>query len=332
MVSGNDILICICYILRYAANTKGDPTMQAREIYVKTMPFCLAKLMLGAITVAISAVVLAILMGLAWLFGSDGVTAIMLIVWLASLGVIRFLLMHYVGYLVKAGHIAVITEAVVTGRIPDDQVVYGKRMVTERFATSNVYFVVDKLVAGAVKQLQRSLEKVGNAFSFIPGMPALVKVGKLFIDISLGYVDECCLGYTFHKRDQSAFKSAADGVAIYAQNWKKLLGDAVKTTAIVIALLIAITLVSFVALGLLCKLFGLPGYLGFLFACLVALAVKFAFIDSCILVRMMVSYMEVAPSTVLEFDLYGKLCAVSSKFKELYEKGKSEKNSSESFS
>ena len=297
--------------------------MQAGEIYAKTMPFCLAKLMLGALTVTISAAILAVLMGLAWLFGAAGITVILLIVWLATTGIVRFVLMHYIGYLVKAGHVAVIAEAVVTGRVPDNQVAYGKRMVSEKFITSNVYFTVDKLVAGAVRQLQSSLQSVGNAFAFIPGMETLVKVGKLFIDISLGYVDECCLGYSFYKRDQGAFKSAADGVVVYAQNWEKLLGNAAKTTAVVIALLLAITFVVFALLGLLCKLFGLPAYLAFLLACLIALAVKFAFIDSYILVKMLVAFMEVAPSTVLEADLYGELCAVSPKFRELYEKGRS---------
>ena len=51
---------------------------------------------------------------------------------------------------------------------------------------------------------------------------------------------------------------------------------------------------------------------------------KFAFIDSYIMIRMMSAYMEMAPSTVITFDLYSKLCGLSSKFKELFEKGKQE--------
>jgi hypothetical protein len=298
--------------------------MRAGEIFAKTMPFCMARLMLGLLTIAISAVILAVLMAIAWLFTADGVTGILLLVWLAATGFVRFLLMHYVGYLVKAGHVAVIAEAVVTGQIPADQVAYGKRMVTERFASANVYFAVDKLVGGAVRELQSYLQRAGNALDVIPGMAALVKVGKLFLEISLGYVDECCLGYTFYKRGQGAYKSAADGVMVYAQNWKKLFSVAAKTTLVVVVLLCAVTLVAFVVLGLLCKLFGLPGYIAFLVACLIAYAVKFAFIDSYVLVNMMVMYMEVAPTTEIAFDLYGELCAVSSKFAELYEKGKSE--------
>jgi hypothetical protein len=55
-----------------------------------------------------------------------------------------------------------------------------------------------------------------------------------------------------------------------------------------------------------------------------ALAVKFAFIDSFILVRTMVAYMGVAPETVITLDIYGKQSGISSKFKELWGKGREE--------
>ena len=42
------------------------------------------------------------------------------------------------------------------------------------------------------------------------------------------------------------------------------------------------------------------------------------------MVKMMVSYMEVAPSTQITFDLYEKLCKLSSKFKSLFNKGQEE--------
>ena len=298
--------------------------MKAGEIYTKTMPFVWAKLMLGLATVLISAVLFGILMGLAWLFNSEGVTGIMILIWLAATGTIRFIIMHYIGYMVKAGHIAVIAEAATTGRVPNNQVAYGKQMVTERFATSNVYFALDKLVAGAVKQIQKGIGKLGNALDFIPGMGTLTGLAQFFIDLSLGYIDECCLGYTFYKKEQGPFKSAADGVAVYAQNWKTLLTDAAKTMVMVILSLIVITLILFVALGLLFRLFAWPGGVAFIIALMIAFAIKFSFIDSFILTRTMTAYMGVAPSTVITFDLYGNLCKLSSRFKELFDKGQNE--------
>lgn len=203
--------------------------MKAKDLFLKTMPFVWEKLLLGVATVIISGVLLALFLGIGFLFDSSGVVLIMFGIWIVSVGIVRFLIMHYLGYLIKAGHIAVLTEAVTTGQIPEDQVNYGKKQVLERFATSNVYFLVDKLLSGAVKQIQNGIGKLGDTLSFIPGMAAIASLAKLFVELSLGYIDECCLGYTFYKKEQGAFKSAADGVAIYAQNWKALLGKAAKT-------------------------------------------------------------------------------------------------------
>ncbi len=303
--------------------------MNASQIYRKTMPFVWRKLALGLITVAVSIILFLIMMGLVWLFHSDGVSVIMFIIWISVVGAVRFVLMHYLGYLVKAGHIAVIVEAATTGHIPDNQVEYGKKKVTERFVTSNIYFTVDMLVSGAVKQIQRVVEKAGNALDFIPGIGAAVGLAKIFIDISLGYIDECCLGYTFYKKDQGAFKSAADGVVIYAQNWKKLLKDAAKTMIMVVVAFIVIVLISFVVLGLLFRVLHFSGFVAFVIACFVAWAVKFSFIDSYILVKMMTSYLEIAPTTQITYDLYAKLSNMSAKFKELFNKGLQEDSPSQ---
>jgi hypothetical protein len=298
--------------------------MKAGEIFSKTMPFVWAKLLLGVAVVLISAVLFGIFMGIALLFHSAEATVFIVVIWLVAVGVVRFFLMHYVGYMVKAGHIAVIAEAVTTGEAPANQVAYGKQRVLERFATSNVYFAVDKLVSGAVKQIQKGVGKLGHALNFIPGMGTITGLAQFFVELSLGYIDECCLGYTFYKKEQGAFKSAADGVVIYAQNWKTLLGSAAKTMAMVILGLLGITLALFAVLGLLFRLFAWPGWVAFVIALLGAMAIKFAFIDSFILVRTMVSYMGVAPTTEITFDLYGKLSGISSKFKKLWSKGQEE--------
>ena len=297
--------------------------MTAKQIFNKTRPFCMAKLALGGTTVLLSVILFAILMGIGWLFGDGGIF-FALIIWIGGTGVIRFAIMHYAGYLVKAGHVAVIAEAMKTGQIPANQVNYGKQLVTERFATSNIYFAVDKLITSAVKQIQNGIQKLGNKLDFIPGMEAVTSLTKFFVDISLGYIDECCLGWTFYNPHQGAFQSAADGVVIYAQNWKTLLKDAAKTMVKVVVGMIVMVLVVFIPVGLIFKLLKWSPLVAFLLACLIVWVVKFAFIDSYIMCQMMVSYMQVAPTTTITFDLYSKLCAVSSKFKELFNKGQAE--------
>lgn len=234
--------------------------------------------------------------------------------------------MHYMGYLIKAAHIAVVAEAVTTGVIPENMVQVGKDMVKSRFATSNVYIVLDKLVGGAVKQLQKTVGSVGSMLGDIPGIGSIVNILQMFIGIALGYIDECCLDYTFYKKDEKAFKAECDGVVIYFQNTKHLLKSAVGTTAIVIGLSFVAWLIPFIIFGLIFGAIGVP--FAWLFASLIAIiiavAIKSAFIDSYMMVKTMVSYMSVAPSTQITFDIYDKLCKLSSKFKQLFTKSKEE--------
>ncbi len=297
--------------------------MKASQLFRKTMPFAIAKLVLGAATVLVSVILLAILLGIGWLFGENGM-AICILIWIGATGAVRFAIMHYFGYLVKAGHVAVLAEAVTTGKIPENQVNYGKEAVKKRFATSNIYFAVDKLVSGAVKQIQRGISKLGNALDFVPGMGAVTNIANFFVELSLGYVDECCLGYTFYKKEQGAFRSACDGVVIYAQNIKHLLKNAAKTMLKVILLSLVVLIAVFVPIGLLFKLLSWNAFIGFLLAVFITWMLKFAFLDSYILCQTMASYMEIAPTTQITFDLYGKLCGISGKFKELWNKGKAE--------
>ena len=111
--------------------------MNAKQLFNKTMPFCMAKLVLGAIHVGICLVLFAILMGIGWLFDGLGIV-ICFLIWLAAIKGVNLVVMRYGGYMVKAGHIAVIAESMKTGQIPENQVEYGKNLVKERFVTSRL--------------------------------------------------------------------------------------------------------------------------------------------------------------------------------------------------
>lgn len=300
--------------------------MKTKDIYFKTLKFSFLKLAIGAALTVAVALLFALFMWVGSWFGPDVGFPIGFVLWgITSWGAYKFL-MNYCGYMIKAAHVAVISTAVTKGEIPDDMVNAGKEMVKERFATTNVYFVIDKLVSGAVSQLQRTVGRVGDFFSFIPGMESVTGILQKFIGISLGYIDECCLGYTFINKEQNAFKSACDGVCIYFQNVKTLLKNAAVVTIVVVVASFLAWIVPFAAFGGLFALFHWPKIVAFIFALIAAVVIKKAFVDSYMLVKMMVSYMEVAPTTEISFDLYDKLCKLSSKFKELFNKSKEEQN------
>ncbi len=293
--------------------------MEAREIFMRTLPFCWVKLGLGLLNILICALLFGLLMGLALLFNSEGVTGIMFFVWLGLIGLVNFVINHYIGYLVRAGHIAVIAETFKLGRVPAGCVSVGKELVTSRFGTANAYFAIDKLVAGAVKQIQRTLGRLADSIlGALPMTDKLKSALNFFLDISLGYIDECCLGYTFYKNEQNAYKSACDGVIIYAKNWKELLKHAAWTALTVVLSLIIATLVSLVLFGALFRLLDWSGFVAFVLALMLAWVIKYAFIDSWIMVKMMHGYMRLAPSTPITVDLYGQMCSLSARFREMF--------------
>lgn len=293
-------------------------------MYLKTMKFVWLKLALGGAIFLISAITMFLFLWIGSLVGSGSGIAIALCLWAILIGGVFTFAERYIGYMLKAGHVAMVTTAVTTGTLPENQLEAAKSMVKERFATANVYFVVDRLVSGAVSQLQRGLQKVEDLLGKIPGVAVIVSFAQLFIHIALNYIDECCLGYTFLHREQSAFKSAADGVVIYFQNWKTLLKNAAVTTLIVMGISLVAWLLPFLIFVSLFSLLHIHWIFAFILALIIAAIIKSSFVDSYMMVKMMVSYMQVAPSTEITFDLYDKLCKLSAKFRNLFNKGQQE--------
>lgn len=296
--------------------------MKAFDIYKKTMKFVWLKLALGGALFGGALLLGGLFLLIAALAKNEILSIILLLVWSISIVAMDNVITHYFGYLIKAGHIAIVSQAVTTGQIPDNQYEVAVSMVKSRFAESSVYFLVDKLVSGAVKELQKGVGKVGDALDAIPGMSAITNFIQIFIGIVLGYIDECCLGYTFYKKDQSAFKSACDGITIYWKNKKKLLKDAALMALVVmgitavlfiipVVILVPLALITDNTIILVCALIG---------SAVIAGILKSAFVDSWMMVKMMTSYMEEAPTTVVDNGIYDTLCKLSGKFKQLFNK------------
>lgn len=302
---------------------KEEKELKAKDVYFKTMIFVWLKLALGGAMFLVSLILLAICLGLGSLGSGNGMI-IAFFIWLLLVCAMYGLVNRYVGYMLKAGHVAMVTTAVTTGTLPENQLQAATALIKERFVTANVYFVVDRLVSGAVSQLQRGLQKIDDLLGKIPGVSLIVSFAQLFVQIALGYVDECCLGYTFLHKEQSAFKSAADGVVIYFQNWKKLMKDAAIMTLIVMGVSFLSWLLPFLLFTAIFAAFGIHWVFALIIGVIISAVIKSAFIDSWMMVKMMVSYMEVAPTTQITFDLYDKLCKLSSKFKSLFTKGQQE--------
>lgn len=132
--------------------------MKAKDVYLKTMKFVWLKLALGGAIFLFAFLTMFLFIWLGSLGGGSGIV-MALTIWMILVGAVYGLVQRYIGYLINAGHVAMVTTAVTTGSLPKNQIEAAKTMVKERFLTTNVYFVVDRLVSGAVSQLQKGLQK-----------------------------------------------------------------------------------------------------------------------------------------------------------------------------
>ena len=97
-----------------------------------------------------------------------------------------------------------------------------------------------------------------------------------FIGIALGYVDECCLGYTFINTQQSATKRACDGVCIYFQNIKTLLKNAAVVTLVVTVGIFFAWLIPFSVFAAIFRALELPTIFAVFLAFLPNFTIKYA--------------------------------------------------------
>lgn len=297
--------------------------MKASEIFRKTLTFVWIRL---GINLAISVGVM--IWTILWILiaGAIGNAIGVLLAIIAICASVKIvdLIQQYVGYMIKSAHIAVTAEAFQHGSIPDNMVEFGKEQVKKKFAQANVYILLDKLVSGSIRQIHKVVDvTTGWIEKIIPQAAFLTNILKKFTTVSLTYVDECCLCYTFMKPEQSPFQSAADGVVIYFQNWKGLLKSSAKGTGIVLVAELVVGIVVFlITLGI-AGLFHTS--LGWLIALVAAVCIIYSLRDALLGSYMMIYTMENFHREVqkgeIAVDLYGKLCGMSQKFKELFDKG-----------
>ena len=303
--------------------------MKNSEIFKKTMPFVWGRfgmqLLLNLGIIIYFAVVV-------WLLVLLVETQAVIGVIIGFVGLVIGLRLYsfgceYIGYMIKAAHVAVIGELALNGKIPDgvNMKEYGKAKVKERFVTANVFFALDKLMSSAVKQIQNMISKIGGIFEKVEIVQTIISIVNVFVGIVLGYVDEAVLARVFQKKEDGAWKASADGVVLYFQNWKAILKNALGIT-------FGIVLFYAIGMGALYGIIALiSGGAGDLWAILFILiafflidVIKVAFVDSYVTIAVVNKYLPLTINQTPAVDIYEKAQGWSKKFKEMCNKAKEE--------
>jgi hypothetical protein len=243
---------------------------------------------------------------LAWVFGG--------LIW----GKGAKLLRNYVIYLVRAAHIAVVTQLVLHEDLPagTSQLSYGTEIVFKNFLKVSVLFAVDQLVKVVLRTFNRSIFKM---VSFIPGRGGLQNFLQKVLDYSVGFIDEAILSYSLTRPESNPWSTAKDGVILYVQNWKTILGS-----GFILALINYAVVGVLILPGIAASYFGLGalGNLSIAISAGIGLLVKFAFMDPFALVSVIVNYHLAIAGQTPESSWNQKLEQVSDRFREFSERAK----------
>lgn len=299
---------------------------RAFKIVMQTMPYLVYRAMIyGALCLA-GIVYLGILAVIGAVFGS-GAFFVLLIVSLgagAVLGLGR-LLGEYFLYLLKAGHIALITEIVVEGKLPDgiNQTEWAKERVKHYFKEISVLALINQLLKGIIGVINRTLFNVMTVLP-IPGMEGAAKFAQRVVDFSLTYVDESIIAYTFKTKNENVFDAAKSGIVLYAQSWQSVLKNAVALTLLSYAFVILCTVVWLLPLGVIALLvpasWSTTKFVLFILALFLGFSFKWVLFDPIACTSTILTFLKEAESRTPDPEWEARIEQACDKFRELKEK------------
>ena len=230
-----------------------------------------------------------------------------------------YLAREYILYLVKAAHIAVLVEIYEARPIPQGraQLTFGAHFVKTHFAESSVLFGVDQIVKAVLRTLFR-IVNIFTAFLPIPALQNLIRAAEAVVRMSLTYVDEIILAHLIRTRTANPWRTAEDGLVLYAQNYKHFLKNALWLSLFMWAITLLIFFVLLAPAAALLALF--PSRIeasGFAFAFIFAMALKAALLEPLAIAALMQVFFKTIEGQTPNPEWEAKLSSASSRFREL---------------
>jgi len=229
---------------------------------------------------------------------------------------------RYALYLIKCGHIAVLTELITSGKIDDrgeGMFVYGKRVVTERYGQVNVLFALDILVDGVVRSFNRTLEWISSIIP-IPGLQLLTNLVTTVLHAATTYLDETIFSYNLARGEDNPWRGGKDGIIYYCQNNKEILKTAGWCVLFDYLLTAVAWLVMLAPAALFTYVMPLVGGWTFLVAGLFAINFRQAFLKPLFLIMIMSKFHLSIRGQAINEEWDAKLSSLTPKFGKIKEK------------
>lgn len=310
----------------YPVKITDDGFFSALNLTLRTGPYILLRLglMIGFTLVAV--IWLGLCGGLAYLFsgkdgGGGGGVVLFLFGIILPAGVF-FWFKQYVLYLLKCGHVAVLTKLMTDGELPPgtNQIEYGKNIVLGRFMQMNVLVAVDSFVLGIARSFNRTLDWITGLIP-IPGMESIMQFVHTIVNRATTFIDETILSYNLARGDANVWRSSLDGLLYYAANAKPILKTAVISTLIQYALTFGCFLICLVPAFFIQHFLpaAVSGY-AWIAAVAMAAAIKSAFLEPIFLVMVALTFHKNVQNQPINEAWAETLASASGKFQELKQK------------
>lgn len=297
---------------------------RAFGIVMKTLPYVLYRAAVYGVICAVFAVLLLFLALIGFVFGG-GAAVVLFIIAMAAGGFGARLLREYVLYLLRAGHVAVITELVEQGRLPEgvSQTKWGADKVKTYFKDISVLALVDQLIKGIIRAVNRRLFNIMKILP-LPGLDGLAKVVQKVVDFSLTYIDESILAYTFKTKNEHVYDAAKSGIILYCQAWKGLLTNAVALTVLSYAFTLVSALIFLIPLGIVALMlpetWGFAKFALFVLALFMGVSLKWILFDPIACTSTILTFLAETENMTPDPMWESRIESVSGKFRELKEK------------
>ena len=225
---------------------------------------------------------------------------------------------RYITYMIKAAHIAVITELTNKGKLPEGQIKFGFKQAKSRFTSSTLLFVVDSVVNSILRRINRWV------LTFVDKIPVkqiqqLLRFMLMIINIAVSYIDEAILSYLFSEPKKEGLKGAKEGLVLYFKSWKPIL----TTATVLVSISYGSALVLYYLLYyVFTPVFGALSYMFWIPLIFVAILIKLIFFDPFILVSMIVNYQEAIKGMTPDTNTENQLKKVVPDFDKIFEKAR----------
>ncbi|AMM84050.1 hypothetical protein [Martelella sp. AD-3] len=230
-----------------------------------------------------------------------------------------FFMREYLLYVVKAGHIAVMVEALDGRSLPrgQSQIAYARTIVADHFGQTSVLFGIDQLVKGVLRVVTGLLEGILTLVP-IPGLNNIAGLIRGYLKIAVGLLDEVILAHAFRHRSDNPWASAREALVLYGQNAKPMMINAAWVTLFVYGLsFIAFLLMLAPAAAVVYLIPGAWSAGGFIFAILFAWAIKAALIEPFAIACLLQAFFKVTDGQQPNPAWEAKLDGASEKFRKM---------------